>query len=96
LARSARKGNADKGNPGMCGDKHRTGVFAPSTGRSADLGRQRVFLIGVAFLGLIAFGLAPPFGWQRTEWKTVAEVKENGVARPGRPDDQAEIRYRID
>jgi hypothetical protein len=285
LARSARKGNADKGNPGMCGDKHRTGVFAPSTGRSADLGSQRVFLIGVAFLGLIAFGLgwallgniagtllvtfasfgsefdrfltglvivgpalgvvcmvtaiwfslrlsgrcktrremlrgtgitlaivlglggtgwaanavrmelykakynlsythvafelrlppgtrvpedkgdirmtlstpvldspaifgarwlsqewlrrddgerpvimglaplrarttdrrvvlqlpgepervfridlpaAPPFGWQRTEWKTVAEVKENGVARPGRPDDQAEIRYRID
>ena len=38
----------------------------------------------------------PPFGWQRTEWKTVAEVKENGVARPGRPEDEAEIRYRID
>ena len=39
---------------------------------------------------------APPFGCQRTEWKTVAEVMENGVARPGRPEDQAEIRYRID
>jgi hypothetical protein len=39
---------------------------------------------------------APPFGGQRTEWKTVTEVKENGVARPGRPEDQAEIRYRID
>ncbi|MFL5007063.1 MAG: hypothetical protein ACJ8DU_09650 [Microvirga sp.] len=39
---------------------------------------------------------APPFGWDRTQWQLVAQVKENGVARPGRPEDQAEIRYRID
>ena len=39
---------------------------------------------------------SPPFGRDRTEWKAVAQVKENGVARPGRVEDQAEIRYRID
>jgi hypothetical protein len=39
---------------------------------------------------------SPPFGQPRTEWQPVAQVKENGVARPGRPEDQAEIRYRID
>ena len=39
---------------------------------------------------------APPFGRDRTQWQPVAQVKENGVARPGRPEDQAEIRYRID
>ena len=39
---------------------------------------------------------SPPFGRERTEWQPVAQVKDNGVARPGRAEDQAEIRYRID
>jgi hypothetical protein len=39
---------------------------------------------------------APPFGWKRTEWATVAQVTEDGGVRPGRPEDEAEIRYRID
>jgi hypothetical protein len=38
----------------------------------------------------------PPFGSPRTAWQPVAQVKENGVTRRGRPEDQAEIRYRID
>jgi hypothetical protein len=38
----------------------------------------------------------PPFGWERTAWQGVAQVIENGAARPGRPEDEAEIRYRID
>ncbi|MFL5121831.1 MAG: hypothetical protein ACJ8C8_15395 [Microvirga sp.] len=49
---------------------------------------QRVFRIDLP--------ASPPFGRDRTQWQPVAQVKENGVARPGRAEDQAEIRYRID